>query len=473
MTKTIKKQNILISLLLIFSLSLSALIFYSAAPIRAFAGMDWSGNYFCFFGASDFLDDEGADCFYFQNGYFEISFESWDTFYEPYVELSGYDFVGWTEDYDFLYNLSNSLGLSYCVVDYASLASIDFYDFSDTFERPIDVQAVFVPSETVLPSVMVTFDKQGGLGGSDGVTVTFDSSMPSATAPTKTGYTFGGYYMQAGGGGMQYYTNTMVSANTSFFTAPITLYAQWTANIYNVTFDKQGGTGGSDGLTVTYGAILPVITMPTKTGYLFGGYYTAENGDGTYYNFWGFGPVTLWVTAGDTILYASWVEDAIVSIPTSPSEVFYFCFLGVDGYNYDGFDYMFYSNDPTAMDAILAIRDTTVIREGYTFVGWTSINYFGVIDRSDVPYVQKLNFAEVFTRDIVVSSVWVADEPEPVDPSDSDSSGSPAFFNIFSLQNLSKAAGVLLLVTFVAYVFKFFCRVKNKGRGGHSFKKRY
>jgi hypothetical protein len=40
----------------------------------------------------------------------------------------------------------------------------------------------------------VTFNKQSGTGGSNSVVATYDTAMPVATAPTRTGYTFGGYF---------------------------------------------------------------------------------------------------------------------------------------------------------------------------------------------------------------------------------------------------------------------------------------
>ena len=51
----------------------------------------------------------------------------------------------------------------------------------------------------------VTLDRQSGSGGSSSVTATYDSAMPEAAMPTREGYSFGGYYTEANGGGTQYY----------------------------------------------------------------------------------------------------------------------------------------------------------------------------------------------------------------------------------------------------------------------------
>ena len=60
-------------------------------------------------------------------------------------------------------------------------------------------------------------------------------------------------------------------------------YAHWTANTYVVTFNKQSGTGGSDNVSIVYETTspLPTVTVPTRSGYSFGGYYTETNGGGT------------------------------------------------------------------------------------------------------------------------------------------------------------------------------------------------
>lgn len=74
----------------------------------------------------------------------------------------------------------------------------------------------------------VTFDKQGGSGGSSSANATYDQPMPSAAAPSRTGFTFGGYYTGTNGGGTQYYTASMTSARNWNIADDTTLYAKWT-----------------------------------------------------------------------------------------------------------------------------------------------------------------------------------------------------------------------------------------------------
>ena len=52
------------------------------------------------------------------------------------------------------------------------------------------------------------------------------------------------------------------------------------SNTYTITLNPKGETGGTSSVTVTYGSAMPSgNTAPTKTGYIFDGYYLQENGE--------------------------------------------------------------------------------------------------------------------------------------------------------------------------------------------------
>ncbi|OQB69442.1 MAG: Internalin-A precursor [Spirochaetes bacterium ADurb.Bin133] len=161
----------------------------------------------------------------------------------------------------------------------------------------------------------VTFDKQGGSGGTNSVTATYDAAMPIATKPTRTGYTFGGYW-DATSDGTQYYTASMASSRSWNKAENTTLYARWTVNIYTVTFGKQGGTGGSNDVTATYGSAMPTAAAPTREGYIFGGYWDATS-DGTQYYTDAMESAKNWDKTANTTLYARWIVDlkAMVAVP--------------------------------------------------------------------------------------------------------------------------------------------------------------
>ena len=154
----------------------------------------------------------------------------------------------------------------------------------------------------------VTFNMQGGNGGSVSTTATYDAAMPAITVPTRTGYTFGGYYFGTNGYGTKYYNADGTSANNWNIAYDATLYAKWTANEYTVTLDMQGGDSGSTAATATYDAAMPAITVPTRTGYIFCGYYTEPNGGGTQYYYADGTSANNWDIADVTTLYAQWTN---------------------------------------------------------------------------------------------------------------------------------------------------------------------
>jgi uncharacterized repeat protein (TIGR02543 family) len=94
---------------------------------------------------------------------------------------------------------------------------------------------------TAPPTYTVTLNKQNGTGGTSSVTATYGQAMPIATAPTRTGYTFDGYYIGTNGSGTQYYTASMASARDWNLTSNTTLYAKWTANTNGIEEVQAAG----------------------------------------------------------------------------------------------------------------------------------------------------------------------------------------------------------------------------------------
>lgn len=115
--------------------------------------------------------------------------------------------------------------------------------------------------------------------------------------PTKTGYTFAGWYENP-----EFSGNPVTDIPTNN-TENLNFYAKWTANTYTVTFDANGGTinnGSITEYTYSVGATLP--TDVTRSGYAFAGWYDNEALSGS--------PVTE-ITATDTgnkTYYAKWLS---------------------------------------------------------------------------------------------------------------------------------------------------------------------
>ena len=77
--------------------------------------------------------------------------------------------------------------------------------------------------------VTITLDNQGGSGGTDKISVRCGNSMPKATAPTRSGYLFAGYYSSPNGGGTKYYDMNMDSMHSWDRENDSTIYAYWVA----------------------------------------------------------------------------------------------------------------------------------------------------------------------------------------------------------------------------------------------------
>ena len=167
------------------------------------------------------------------------------------------------------------------------------------------ITAVFSPKTTT-----VTFDKNSGTGGDNGVTATYDADMPTVSVPSRSNYNFGGYFdaeTNDNGSGTKYYNANGTSAKVWDKTdAAVTLYAQWTGDTYNITYkDKgdvtySGNNSGSLVATHTYGAAT-VLVAGTKTGYHFDGWFTESTCSGD--------PITSVAASAftaDFTLYAKW-----------------------------------------------------------------------------------------------------------------------------------------------------------------------
>ena len=121
----------------------------------------------------------------------------------------------------------------------------------------------------------VTLSNQGATtAGTASVQATYGSAMPSATMPTKTGYTFGGYYTSNNGGGTQYYNANGASARNWDKTAATTLYAKWTPTTYNITYNNLYSTTHSNPSTSTIETNTITFSAPTteRKGYAFNGW---------------------------------------------------------------------------------------------------------------------------------------------------------------------------------------------------------
>ena len=153
--------------------------------------------------------------------------------------------------------------------------------------------------------VTVSFDSQGGTKLQDEHYET-GGVYGHLPEPMREGYAFCGWYTAEENSVKVDETNEVLGSRTL-------LIAKWVPLIFRITLDKQGGSSGLSVTEATFGSPLPKISVPTRKGYKFLGYFTGTNGTGLqYYNSDGIG-LRDSAFISDTVLYASWFDELSVA----------------------------------------------------------------------------------------------------------------------------------------------------------------
>lgn len=172
-------------------------------------------------------------------------------------------------------------------------------------------------------------------------------------AYTKTTYEFTGWNSKADGTGASFEDGAdihdvdliqLVEDNDG----SVTLYAQWKRVQCSVTYELNGGVNAADNKTSYRLSDLPVtLSNPTKTGYVFSGWYT----DGNYSN-----QITdITDVESDLTLYAKWTE-----------KTYRIEFIGNNATS----GYM--TNQATSYTDSSNLYANAFERAGYIFTGWNS-----------------------------------------------------------------------------------------------------
>nr|WP_311772615.1 leucine-rich repeat domain-containing protein [Listeria innocua] len=160
-----------------------------------------------------------------------------------------------------------------------------------------DVESPFsgtvIQSLTEAPvSYKVVFDVEGAQTSE---TTAKDTFLTPPANPVKEGYTFTGWYDEKTGGIAWDFAMDKMPAKD------ITLYAQFSENLYTATLDVDGKTTSQ---TVAYQHQVQAPTDPTKEGYTFIGWYDEKTG-GTEWDF-----ATDKMPAKDITLYAQFSKNS-------------------------------------------------------------------------------------------------------------------------------------------------------------------
>ena len=199
-----------------------------------------------------------------------LSIQSISALYEAAITkpqdpvLSGYQFMGW----------------------YTDQALTTSYTFNTMPAGGMTLYAKWQGEPTNL-----YFNSNGGTTVSS-ITAPLGDAITEPSQPTKEGYTFEGWYLNAGL--TEAFTTWIMPAGGK------TLYAKWTLMSYTISFEENGGTLVND-ITQPYLSVVTSPTSPTKIDYIFVGWYTDIELQHAYQ----FTTMPL----GGVTLYAKWISE--------------------------------------------------------------------------------------------------------------------------------------------------------------------
>ncbi|MDR2822688.1 MAG: InlB B-repeat-containing protein [Acholeplasmatales bacterium] len=175
--------------------------------------------------------------------------------------------------------------------------------------------------------------------------VYFDDAFGGLIVPTRTGYTFAGWYLEDN-------FETLVTSSTIYKnTTNIDIYAKWVANTYTINFNPNGGVGNIPLVSFTYDVSknLPINTF-SKTGYHFVGWARSSNGALQYEDN---ASILNALTSGSFTLYALWEANTYTIV------------FNANGADNTMESEIIYYDSPTSLTA------NSFNKVGYHFVGWS------------------------------------------------------------------------------------------------------
>lgn len=169
----------------------------------------------------------------------------------------------------------------------------------------------YKPAGTEEPDVQVdvSLNCNGGTCDKNKISVTVGQAYGALPTPTYPGHVFQGWYTEQEDGD-KVAEDTIVTAKEAH-----TLYAHWTTETYQITYDANGGTGAPEAQKKSYGTNLILSKMvPTRDNYIFQGW--AENKTATQAKYQ---PGAAYTEDRAATLYAVWQQSvpentAIVSV---------------------------------------------------------------------------------------------------------------------------------------------------------------
>ena len=185
---------------------------------------------------------------------------------------------------------------------------------------------------------------------------------------------------------------------------------KWQTKTYTITLNKQNGTGGTNSVTAKFDAALSKITPPTRTGYIFAGYYFLNGISETkYYDENGNGVLT-WNIARNENLYAKW------------NPITYKIKFNANGGEGS------ISNQTFTYDVEQVLTENSFTKSIYIFAGWATSP-----DAIEITYTDKQKVSNLTTTNnkiINLYAVWL--KPEPYEFAYNGTNGTDGFIQTFT-----------------------------------------
>jgi uncharacterized repeat protein (TIGR02543 family) len=156
----------------------------------------------------------------------------------------------------------------------------------------------------VLGTVELSYNSMGG-STHDPVYLERGTVCKDFATPTKSGYSFEGWFADELCSGEEVCDLEIEGGEN------ITLYAKWSIKQYTVSYNSNGGSHVGAITGVTYNTTITAPGVPTKTGYIFAGWYK----ESALIHSWSFSSDTV---ISDAMLYAKW--DGIPKLLASDGE---------------------------------------------------------------------------------------------------------------------------------------------------------
>lgn len=256
----------------------------------------------------------------------------------------------------------------------------------DTFEETTNIaEEMIVYAQWTANTYTLTFNAQGGDldPGEEEKSVIYESEVGELPVPVKDNYEFFEWNSKSDGSGETYTAETVYMIDDD-----ITVYAQYTGSVYEITFDARGGSVEPETTAVIYGEEVGELPVPEKEGYTFVAWNTQDDGNGEDYN-----STTVYENGGNITLYAIWEGNAYLI-----------------GFNSLG-GTTFPSQEVTYGSEVGSLPVSE--REGYIFSGWyTEPGGEGMEYTSQTIY-------EVL-ENLLLFAYWVEIPPPPDDDDDDE-----------------------------------------------------